>query len=781
MKRKITAALAVLMVIIMVCCALPLSATAAANSITYTWQGAHAYDAGFAQGTIKISVDGSSGGTYYLYWADDTAALSGFEPICKLSIANNSSGSFVMPENTAIPAKATRVLAFKSSSEPSDRSVSVAALNYKLPIDKATYKTDDDLLYRFASYSDIHITSDETGAQGQKYPYDEEHLADALRTAAARDVDFIVTTGDHVTNHRNDEKGRGNPHYPEEWNTYLRILADSDYDNPIYEAIGNHELWNYEDESHKIAKDWKTSSDYFCNMTGLDSTVAAVNAKKAYYEITEPNTGDHFLFMAQEGGFYSDAANQFSDEQLAWLEGKLNAYANDGKNVFIMEHANFDSWGAGDRFPNPIYDIPLKDNCTATAKLKVILQNHKNAVLLCGHTHFRFGLNYNLSNNNGTSATIIHNSSVGAIRDVVNGNRVNDTSREGTEGYIVEVYRDATIFQGTNLYTDKVIPSATYIVPQRTSPLIDPTDPPAPTQAPTEAPTAAPTEVPTEAPTEAPTEPPVKAFYGDADDDETVTILDVSYMMRDMAGITLSKPLNRLNADVDADDDVTIIDAVLIQRYLAGVIDRFPAENIAATGKDFAVAGVGVDTDIAVVGAQVDLEPASADLNTLRSQAKSALDKYWLLSSYDQYLALKKAYRRNADYQTLNAAYTAFNAVVNDFYPGDNITIWFTKPSDWSKVCVYCTAGSGKDKNHGWPGIELTKPTRYNENGEAQYTYTVPTSKYVMVIFNSGSSDQQTVDLPLGAMKNQGYYYSKELGKDNGKYKCLYYKMPDQY
>ncbi len=151
MKRKITTILAVLMAIIMVCGVLPLTAAAATNSITYTWQGTHAYDAGFAQGTIKVTVDGSSGGTYYLYWADDSAALSGFEPICKLSIANNGSGTFTMPENTAIPAKATRVLAFKSNSEPSNLSASNAALNYKLPIDKATNKTDDDLLYSFAS------------------------------------------------------------------------------------------------------------------------------------------------------------------------------------------------------------------------------------------------------------------------------------------------------------------------------------------------------------------------------------------------------------------------------------------------------------------------------------------------------------------------------------------------------------------------------------------------------------------------------------------------------
>lgn len=773
MKRRITSVLAGLMAIIMVCCVLPLTATAAANSITYSWQGTHAYDAGFAQGTITVSVDASSGGTYYLYWADDHAALSGFEPICRLTVSSSGSGSYTMPENTAIPGKATRVLAFKSNSEPTNLSASNAAITYKLPIDKAPYRTDSDLLYSFASYSDIHITSGESGAQGQKYPYDEQHLADAFNTAAARDVDFIITTGDNVTNHRNDEKGRGNPHYPEEWKTYLQILAQSDFDNPVYEAIGNHELWNYEDESNKIAKDWKTGSDYFCHMTGLDSTVGAMDSQNAYYEITEPHTGDHFLFMAQEGGFYSDAADQFSDDQLSWLERKLNAYENDGKNVFIMEHANFDSWGAGDRMPNPIYDIPLKDRCTATVKLKTILQNHKKAVLLCGHTHFQYSLNYNMSNNNGTSATIIHNSSVGAIRDVRDGARYNDTSREGTEGYIVEVYRNATVFQGTNLYTNRIIPSATYIISQRTSPLTEPTDPPAPTKALVTEPPA--TEPPaTEPPA---TEPPVKVLYGDADDDGVVTVLDATYIQRYEVRVELFSPLNEKNADVDADGAISIIDATMVQRHLVGMIERFPAEDIASTGAAFDIARVGVDTDIAVVGAEVELTPAAADYSGLRAQVKTALDKYWLLSSYDQYQEMKKAYRRDLGYAALSDAYTAFNAAVNTFYPGDYVDIYFSNNLNWSNVYAYCTAGHGKEKNAAWPGQAMQK-VGTNSYGETIYKYTVPTSKYIMVIFNDGkaSGGKQTIDLPLGAVKDQGYYYDAKLGTDSGKYRCSFYQ-----
>ena len=780
MRKKLTVILSLVMTLAILFCGLSFSAGAASNTITYNWQGRNAYDAGFAQGVITLSVDSSSGGAYYLYWADDSAALDGYYPICKLTVSNSGSASFTMPENTAIPAKATRILAFKGTDEPAVRSVSNAAVNYTLPTDKAPYKTDSDLLYKFASYSDMHITSGETGAQGAKYPFDEEHLADAFRTAAARDVDFIVTTGDHVTNHRNDEKGRGNPHAPEEWATYLKILAQSDYDNPIYEAIGNHELWNYEDESNETAKDWKTGSDLFCAMTGLDSTASTVNTGKAYYEFTEPVTGDHFLFMAQEGGFYTESNDQFSPDQLAWLESKLTAYENDGKNTFIMEHANFYKWGAGDQIDNPIYDIPLmeKSACPSTAALKAMLCNHKNAVLLCGHTHFQLSLQLNYSNNDRTSATIIHNSSVGAIRNIINGTkRENDTSRSGTEGYIVEVYNNATIFCGTNLYENRIIPSATYIVPQRTSAIAQPTEAPKPTQAPTEAPkpTQAPTEAPKPTDPPAPTEPPVQIVPGDADDDGDVTVLDVTYIQRYEADIDLPSPLSTDNADVDGDGEVSIIDATLIQRYLVGILDRFPVETIASTGSAFDIASVGTDCDIAVVGAEVELEPAAADLNTLRTQAKNALDKYWLLASYDQYQALKKAYSKNAGYDALNAAYTALNGAVTSFYPGDTVDIYFSNNLGWSDVYAYCTAGHGKDKNNSWPGIKATKVST-NSYGEGIYKYTVPTGKYFYVIFNNGQSTaSQTVDLPLGAVRNQGYYYDSKLGTSDGKYRCSYY------
>ena len=776
MKKKLSMLLCVFLTAAILCGVLVTAVSAAGATISYSFVN---NDRGFAQGTITLS---GGSGTVSLYWADDVKALDGFDPIATFS----GSGSYTMPAYTAIPARATKVAAFSGS----NLSISNAIAVYNIPDGKKLGKTADDLLYSFASYSDTHIEADGVEPYANysaKYPYDEQHLTAAFNTAAARGVDFIVTTGDHVNNQRNDNNGGNNNLYANEWNRYLKLLAQSDYTGPVYEAIGNHELWNYETDSKKNAVDPKPGLNYFIQVTGLDSTAASINSGKAYYEITEPVTGDHFLFMALEGGFYTDYVQEFTDAQLNWLESKLNAYKNDGKNTFILEHANFEQWGAGDQLApyKTIYDIPLK-NQSSTVKLKQILCAHPEAVIITGHTHFMYKLQLNYSNNDNTSATMLHNSSIGGVRDIQNHTtRINDKSLDQSEGYIVEVYDDATIFYGTNVYKNKTYPWATYIVAQTTSAQEQPTQPatPAPTEpAPTNpvptnpvptnpVPTnPVPTNpVPTNpiptnpTPTEpVPTEPsetqPVPteddSVWGDADGDQKLTVLDATEIQRHLAGIiTLSEEAQQRGM-VTGNGKLMILDATAIQRKLAGIIKAFPVEEGNAA---YEIADTGADYEVVQVAAIAELEEAGDDLSTLRTQAKAALDKYWVLASYDQYQAVKKAYKENADYRTLSAAYSSLSAAITSFYPGDNIDVYFTAPSGWGSVNAY-VYNSGSDKMSAWPGKACTKVSG------SLYKISVPIGKYNYIIFNSGSN--QTNDLALGITKGQGY---KVSGSSNGK------------
>ncbi|MBE6738592.1 MAG: starch-binding protein [Ruminococcaceae bacterium] len=427
------------------------SANAATTAITYSFENDKQ---GFAQGTITLTPDNSDFGTYYLYWADDTAALKDYSEIATLTV-NSGSGTVTMPPYTTIPADATKLIAIKSSTEPAaeNRTVSNAASVYTIPESKLLPFDTKDALYTFGAISDPQLANDSYGSGS--YPYDEDHLTAALRTLYDRNVDFTVSSGDTV----NDQNGKQT--YAAEYRTYQRILADSYYCKPIYEANGNHDVGTV----------WNKNGNYyndntpFIMGTGLDSKAETINKGLPYFEVTEPTTGDHFIFMALEGGFYTNKGTQFSKAQLDWLEGLLKNYSGDGKNIFIIEHANITGWGSGDKLTTPYYyDLALEKSNADVTRFVKLMETYKECVIITGHTHLELSAQYNYSDNNGTSAVMMHNSAIGGVRRLING-KVDRTAVLGmSEGYIVEVYEDAILFNGTNMYYNETMPQCCYIV-----------------------------------------------------------------------------------------------------------------------------------------------------------------------------------------------------------------------------------------------------------------------------------------------------------------------------
>ncbi|MBQ2687474.1 MAG: starch-binding protein [Clostridia bacterium] len=448
MKRFVSLLLAVLIMLSSIATLSAINIFAASGSISYSFTNTKA---GYAQGTVTVKGDN---GTYWLYWADNTKALSNYSEVASLTVSAGQ-GTFTMPKYTAIPADATKLIAIKSSSEPSEanRTVANASAVYSVPASK---KLDSQLLYTFGAISDPQLDNQST----TRYPYDEVHLKAALETLASRKVDFTVSSGDTV----NDQDGPKS--YAQEYKTYQRILADSSYAAPIYEALGNHD----------VGSNWYTSSTNnnapFIKATGLNGNKATINAGKPYFEVTEPTTGDHFIFMALEGGFYTNKNTQFSTAQLDWLEGLLKKYNGDGKNIFIIEHANIAGWGSGDKLTTPYYyDLGLVKTNPDVSRFIKLMETYKDCVIITGHTHLELSAQYNYSDNNGTSAVMIHNSAIGGVRYI---NSSGDVQREPailglSEGYIVEVYEDFVLFNGTNMYYNETMPQCSYIVPMSTS------------------------------------------------------------------------------------------------------------------------------------------------------------------------------------------------------------------------------------------------------------------------------------------------------------------------
>lgn len=416
--------------------------TVNAAGLSYAFTGDEMTKPGYAEGTITLS--GVADGSYYLYWADDKNALDGYYEIAEIQVKGGK-GTFAFGENTAIPIKAKKLIATSSLKKTA---VSDAIAVYDIPKEKVNYYSSENQVYSFMSYSDIHIDT----AKNQYYPFAEMHFKKALETAADRKADFIITSGDNINNAEGPNK---------EFDKFQEILADSPFTNPIYESSGNHELRTGRRKSLLSS---------FATATGLDGSRETIDKNLPYYTIEEPTTGDLFIFMALEFSYDPKTADEFSDKQLDWLEETLKEHYGKNKNIYLIQHALIEGYGAGDD-PYNYYKVPLNTQYNSTVRFRDIIEAHPDIIWISGHTHIAFKYGYNYSNMNDTSCHMIHNSSV-CCPTMLNYNSHNlsytahddEGYSDMTEGYYVQVFPDAVMFSGENLYHNKIYPASCYMI-----------------------------------------------------------------------------------------------------------------------------------------------------------------------------------------------------------------------------------------------------------------------------------------------------------------------------
>ena len=455
MRRSIRYFLAYLLVLCMIVAVLQLpTATISAKStkatLTYEFTGEDASTPGYAEGAIRLK--STTDGDYYLYWANDKKALSGYYEISKLSIKKGKTGTFTFENHTAIPADATKVIAVEASKAKDNVKVKDAVAVYTLPKNKLIGFKSTQALYSFSSYSDIHIDEEKYGeTPAYWWMHSEQHWAQALQYSADKKVDFIVSSGDQVTNAKL-------ANLETEWKAYQYILSDSDYVNPIWESGGNHEVRI----DGAVAEELKS---YVAN-TGLDSTADTLNSGKSYYTMTEPTTGDVFIFMSLEGGYRPAQYDEFTDKQLDWLEEVLVENYGKGKNIYLIQHALVSRYGAGDDTENPYYSGSINPDLPSTKRFVSIIEKHPDIVWISGHTHEAYQLGYNYSNNAGTSCNMIHNSSVGNPTHISSTGHALDYAfnEDLSQGYYVETFENAIIFNGANVCEQKIYPAYSYII-----------------------------------------------------------------------------------------------------------------------------------------------------------------------------------------------------------------------------------------------------------------------------------------------------------------------------
>ena len=424
-----------------------------AIDMTYTFEGTHASDAGYAEGVITVTpaVDSAKEGYYLLYFANGKGLLAGYDEFASVPITGNAV-TYAVKSGTLLPPAATSIAVFESEHAFLDEQPAYTDRIGTVRIPQSKRLRLTDAAYTFGAVADVHMNFE---------PYDRgpyRKWENALNVFAAEKMDDVIVAGDMTGD---ESEGTLAAQYTQ----YLRIINASDYPpDHVYEAIGNHGNTEH-------------GRKQFTEFTGGKDEVHPFEGSPWFSLLRMETARDNlFLFMAQELNqpWESPDYDNFSKEQIDWLESMLIQYADTDTNIFIILHSPFLNYGAGDRHPGGYTGmITFNAAYTQTMRLKQLLETHKSVIVLSGHSHLSLYDNENYSDENGTSCRMIHIGSCSMPNSYCNGDtfeRDTDGRHEvtpdyGSEAYTVAVYDEYIIFTGRNLSTGTVIPSACHILP----------------------------------------------------------------------------------------------------------------------------------------------------------------------------------------------------------------------------------------------------------------------------------------------------------------------------
>lgn len=433
-------------------------ATETPTTVTIKFIGDEAEKAGFAQSEITVVPgDGCALDGYYLvYYTDGEQVLPDYDEAVAIKINNGNTVKGNVSDGRMLPSNAKGIAVFECETyffdETPDMKNAVAIA--EIPESKLLSDLGEHE-FSFGALSDSHMNYE---------PYDRGAYAKlryAMDFYAEKDMDIVVITGD-ATGDRGE-----NPDLEAQYEKHVEIINESDFSfNKVYESIGNH---------GNTPADAPLLDKY---LGGKDEVHPYEGSP--YYHLLCEGEGDArdnlFIFMAQEMNAPGDSAayDNFSKEQIDWLEGLLTEYGNTETNIFIIEHAPFLGYGAGD-IENGTYTacITFKNEYTQTMRLKALLEQYKDAIVMSGHTHVTFYDNANYSDEYNAFARTVHIGSTcqpcgygdGATMVRSYDGRHNVTTEYGSEGYTVDIYSDYIVYTGYNFSTGKKVPAACLLIP----------------------------------------------------------------------------------------------------------------------------------------------------------------------------------------------------------------------------------------------------------------------------------------------------------------------------
>lgn len=426
----------------------PLFASSDDVDIEYTFDNDDAYS---AAGTVSVTA--KTDGEYDLFWGDAdgkrlslevegrTAYYSEFASVD----VENGSGSAEIYEFTAIPDGAEQVLAYKNR---------VFKASDELPDEKIREAEKPD--YLFGALSDLHFNRYHlslTDDAALTFP-------NALNFLDAFDISFVGMSGDLSNSGERDSF--------EKFNYFV-----SKHDFPVYTSTGNHDVHENADRkawqelvNTGVYGDEKAPGIVEVGVNGVDFVYAPDNAD-----------GDIFIFFSQNVWDYNkDTSRLVTDEQLDWLDAQFKKYED--RRVFLFFH----TFIANDNGDNKTGEGNLVNNSGVTyglcyttgtpdeARFRGLLKTYKNVIFFNGHSHWSFAMQefnpiMNITDYNGTYATLVHISSVSSPRTVTADASDNaENYMRSSEGYLVRVYKDKIVLTGVDFLKGQFLSYATFVI-----------------------------------------------------------------------------------------------------------------------------------------------------------------------------------------------------------------------------------------------------------------------------------------------------------------------------
>ena len=394
-------------------------------------------DPGFAGGTLTFLPETDD--VYTFYWGDANGQLKDYTMLYSDEFAANIEAEVTIQSFTAIPKGATRLIAVSG-----DKTITYS---YTIP---ATRLLTEDELYVFGAISDTH--------QGTRYgstsiPYN--HFINAAKVLYEKGAIAVGICGDFSYNNEESE-------YILHANAIKEIYGVAP-DMPIFTTTGNHEA-KYTGFSY----DWYMK--YARNVVEYDSdlTYLYFDGNELDYVVELPDGSVMIYFHQQYYDYGSSTSRLVTDEQLEWLEARLEQYKD--RTVFFFFHTFMDEQ-VGDASTNGNeYGLPMISSTVEYKKFDEYFKKYTNVVYFSGHSHWAFDsqlvtptpgkTNYdkNIDDKDGTYATMVHIPACSTPRVLVG------SGNGRSEGYIVHVYENYVVFEGYEFVQGETFAYATYII-----------------------------------------------------------------------------------------------------------------------------------------------------------------------------------------------------------------------------------------------------------------------------------------------------------------------------